>query len=372
MHAKLNYIHVFRAIAIIIIVAGHCVDSSSSIITNLFGTFIKGGTALFVFIAGFLFQYLSDTFYYPTYLKKKFFNVVLPYLFSSIFGIAMIMLYSEGNPFVSVNKVAQVWMFLTTGFVHNLPTWYIPMTCLFFLSASILLKLEKKTLFNKYSLLFFCLPFFICLTCFVPRFEIIYFVNKQIMTSWQVYVGYLGKILFDTILMFPIYILGMFFATNKEKYIKCVYLKRGLLWTIFVAGCIIHFLLMYYNCLPSRLLFNNVILILLLLGYLWHYDEKIKAHPYINKALGIVADYSFAIFFFHYYFVRGLNRVFIRYLYIDTFLYRSAENFRLDYWILCVIIMFIIAFFGSLFLAMLLKKILEKLGVKHTRYFIGV
>ena len=44
-----------------------------------------------------------------------------------------------------------------------------------------------------------------------------------------------------------------------------------------------------------------IIMSFLILGYLWHYDEKIKAHSYINKVLGIVADYSFAIFFLHYY-----------------------------------------------------------------------
>ncbi|MCR4662599.1 MAG: hypothetical protein K5622_01765, partial [Endomicrobiaceae bacterium] len=64
------YIHIFRAIAIIIIVAGHCFDCPQAILDSLVNVFIKGGTALFVFIAGFLFQYLSDTYTYPTYKKK--------------------------------------------------------------------------------------------------------------------------------------------------------------------------------------------------------------------------------------------------------------------------------------------------------------
>ena len=54
-HAKLNYIHIFRAIAIIIIVLGHSVDTSHEIMGILVNIFIQGGTVLFVFISGFLF-----------------------------------------------------------------------------------------------------------------------------------------------------------------------------------------------------------------------------------------------------------------------------------------------------------------------------
>jgi len=369
-HAKLNYIHIFRAIAIIIIVLGHSVDTSHEIMGILVNIFIQGGTVLFVFISGFLFQYLSDNFSYPTYLKKKFFNVILPYLLTSVIGITWVFLFAKHNPFVSINKIVQVGMFLTTGYVHNLPTWYIPMTSILFLSAAVLLKLEKKIVFNKYSLLFFILPVLICVSCFLPSFKRIVFANEEIMSAWQVYAGYLEKILFDTVSLFPIYILGMFFAKYRQKYIKILYQKRVLIWTMFIGGSIILFFLTYYHFLPAKLLFTNVMMILLILGYLWHYDEKIKEHEYINKYLGIIADYSFAIFFFHFYFIRGLVKLadhFSPWL----FLYLSNENFHLGYWIISAATIFSISFFGSLFVAMLIKKVLEKMGIKHTRYFIG-
>ena len=368
-HAKLNYIHIFRALAIIIIVAGHCVDSTQEILADFFNVFLKGGTALFVFIAGFLFQYLSDNFSYPIYQKKKFFNVVLPYLLTSVIGITAIFLSSTPGPFADLNKTVQVFMFLTTGFVHNFPTWYIPMTCILFLSAPVLLKLENKIIFNKYSLLFFVLPFFICLSCFVPRYELSFFVTKD-MSAWQAYFGYLEKILFDTVLLFPIYILGMFFAKYKDTVIKKIYQKRVFVWTIFVIGCVLQFLLLYYNFLPSRLLFVNVVLILLILGYLRHYDEKIASHSHINNLFGIVADYSFSIFFLHFYFVMRFNKLFENLFHWNN-AYLSAENFHLGYWICYSGTKFIVAFFGSFLLAVIIKKLLEKAGVKHTRYFIG-
>ena len=342
-HAKLNYIHTFRAVAIICIVLGHCFFSSSNMLMNCVNTLVKGGSVLFVFISGFLFQYLSDTFTYPTYLKKKFFNIVLPYIFTSVLGIVWLMFFSEGNPFVSADKAVQVGMLLTTGSIHNPPTWYIPMTCVLFLCAPVLLKLEKTIIFNKYSLLFFMLPVVICVSCFVPRLGPNSFFMDG-MNVWQTYFGYLKQLLFLTVLYFPIYILGMFFASNKEKYINFIYRKRGFLWTIFIVASVVHCL---YKVLPSILLFTNIIAAFLILGYLWHYDEKIKAHPYINKALGTIADYSFAVFFLHYYIIKFINRIFIHYLHWENW-YISAEPSNLGVWTACVVMVFVISFFGSL------------------------
>jgi hypothetical protein len=190
------------------------------------------------------------------------------------------------------------------------------------------------------------------------------------MSAWQAYTGYLCKTLFYTILLFPVYILGMFFARYKDTLIKHLYQKRLLLLGIFIVGLGINFLLIYYNFIPGRLLFPKIILTLIILGYLWYYDEKIAKYPRINNALGVVADYSFAIFFLHYYFAVGFNEIF-EYLFHWKNMYLSAQNFHFCFWLVFTGLRFIIAFFGSLFVAMLIKKLLEKLGVKHTRYFIG-
>jgi hypothetical protein len=86
--------------------------------------------------------------------------------------------------------------------------------------------------------------------------------------------------------------------------------------------------------------------------------------------LGVVADYSFSIFFLHYYFIIGFTKIFKHYINWN-YIYLSAENFHFGYWMLYTGMKFVVAFCGSLFVAILIKKILEKLGVKHTRYFIG-
>ena len=60
----LNYINVFRGLAILLILAGHTlqIGAKGSIINNVSYEVWAGGTALFIFISGFLFQHLSYKF----------------------------------------------------------------------------------------------------------------------------------------------------------------------------------------------------------------------------------------------------------------------------------------------------------------------
>ena len=75
----LPYIHNFRGIAILYIVAFHCWSSfgwgNHLLEKTVWNSLIVYGTVLFVFIAGFLFQHLNGRvnrrFDFKTYLKKK-------------------------------------------------------------------------------------------------------------------------------------------------------------------------------------------------------------------------------------------------------------------------------------------------------------
>ena len=60
----LGYIHSFRALAILFIVGGHCIDffnwsEGSAAIERMLRILISNGSVLFVFIAGYLFQHLA-------------------------------------------------------------------------------------------------------------------------------------------------------------------------------------------------------------------------------------------------------------------------------------------------------------------------
>ncbi len=68
----LNYVNNFRGIAIIYIVAGHCISAfnwqNSPQLARLIKILMSNGTVFFVFIAGYLFQYLLSS-----YEPKKYF-----------------------------------------------------------------------------------------------------------------------------------------------------------------------------------------------------------------------------------------------------------------------------------------------------------
>ncbi len=76
----LPYIHNFRGIAILYIVAFHCLSSfgwgDNILEKRICNSLVVYGTVLFVFIAGFLFQHLNanhhhNDFNFKVYLKKK-------------------------------------------------------------------------------------------------------------------------------------------------------------------------------------------------------------------------------------------------------------------------------------------------------------
>lgn len=85
----LNYINVFRGLAILLILMGHTMQfgKTGTIEKAVSFEIFAGGTVLFVFIAGYLFQYLSYKFEFKNYLKKKWQNVIIPYIITAIPGL---------------------------------------------------------------------------------------------------------------------------------------------------------------------------------------------------------------------------------------------------------------------------------------------
>ena len=74
----MNYINVFRGLAILLIVAGHTMQfgEAGSLTERLSFEVFCGGTALFIFISGFLFQHLSAKYEFKNYMSKKWTNVI--------------------------------------------------------------------------------------------------------------------------------------------------------------------------------------------------------------------------------------------------------------------------------------------------------
>ncbi|OJY43914.1 acyltransferase [Pseudonocardia sp. 73-21] len=141
----LRYIHNFRAVAILVIVAGHAAFTlgrdAEPRTMDLLADVLDYGTVLFLFIAGFLFQYLSASYDYRGYLGRKLRNVILPYVITLLPGIAFVLWtnrHADGSPLLRVATI------LVTGLgTPDYPMWYIPMITLFYLAAPLFIRIVR-------------------------------------------------------------------------------------------------------------------------------------------------------------------------------------------------------------------------------------
>ena len=121
---------------------------------------------LFVFIAGYLFQHLSNRFDIKKYYLSKLQNVVIPYLIISIPAILFYITVEQKNTVWPSFYAEPAWLqmiyFYITG-LHLSPMWFIPMIIMFYLLAPVLVKADK----TRY---FYCLlPFFLLVSFSVER-----------------------------------------------------------------------------------------------------------------------------------------------------------------------------------------------------------
>lgn len=350
----LNYINVFRGLAILLIIMGHTMQFGSGLVSSINCEIVCGGTALFIFISGFLFQHLSGKFEYKNYLSKKWTNVVMPYLFTAIPGLLFCfycpILYK--NSFDGLNIFVQIPMLLSIGRVHNTPTWFIPMIILFFLCSWMLLKLEKKGILYK------LLPILFLITIFCPRGSIEY--EGLLGLSYQAkYFAYVQYVLLGFVHFFSLYVFGMFCSKNKEIIDK--FYSRRLL--IFVGMILTSVLDVYLTNkgIYSNFTVSKIFLTMLLLAYLKHYDEFILSHERLNNVLDFIAKYSFGLFFIHWYWFFVYNRIF------------NLQNV-LPFDLISVgmvVIRFIAVTLLSIVTLFIGKIILQKMG-KNTRMFLGI
>jgi len=358
----LNYINVFRGLAILLIVAGHTMQfgDSGSLTTKISVEIFAGGTALFIFISGFLFQHLSGKYEFKNYFSKKWTNVVQPYFWTAIPGILLCLLapLSYGNSFDGLNPLLQIPMFLSVGRVHNIPTWFIPMICLFFLCSRFLLWLEEKNILYKF------LPLLFAITLFLPRQDVDYSTVQGLSYSLK-YFAYVKYIFVGFIHFFSMYVFGMFCSKYKEK-ISTFYNFRWLFWSLMIGSAVLNIFLSQ-NFWISNGTVSKIFATILLLAYLKHYDEWLISHQKLNKVLDVIAKYSFGIFFVHWYFFYLYNQIFNLSNVVPTAEYGVLTAF------LIVFVRFVCVTFLSLGALWTIKTLLLKFKNDiYTRKFIGV
>lgn len=143
----------FRALAIFLIVFGHCYWISNwqpqSMAARVYWYLIPGGTFFFAFISGFLFAHLNvPVFSYIEFIQKKFRNIALPYLIISLLPICYAVVSHYPGYFVDDRSgvyyqyLLPAVSYLFTGRVFT-GYWYIPFIMLVFLLSPLLVRFYR-------------------------------------------------------------------------------------------------------------------------------------------------------------------------------------------------------------------------------------
>lgn len=356
----LNYINVFRGLAILLIIMGHAMQfgAPGSLVHKINCEIFCGGTALFIFISGFLFQHLSGKFEYKNYLSKKWTNVIMPYLITAVPGLFFCFYFPVlyKNTFDGLNVFAQIPVLLSIGRVHNTPTWFIPMIVLFFISSWMLLKLERKGILYK------LLPLLFLVTLVFQRGDVEYETLMNLSYT-EKYLAYLNYIFLGFVHFFSLYVFGMFCSKNKEVIDK-FFCKRYLILLLMILTAIADVYLSNRG-LYSNFTVSKTFLTMWLLGYLKHVDEFILSHQKLNSVLDFIAKYSFGLFFIHWYWLFVYNQIF----HLQNVCPIGEKG--LVFALVVVLIRFLAVTVLSLITLYVLKKALEKFN-QNTRMYLGV
>lgn len=136
----------FRAISIIFVMLCHFQSIKNSGQIGDYSTFIfQDATSWFIFISGYLFSYIesNNNFNYKLYLKKKFLNVITPYLILSIPAIAVGFIFSRPS-LLNLSPTGYIIWSLTVGGNIIGPMWFVPMITIFFLLAPFFNKIFSR------------------------------------------------------------------------------------------------------------------------------------------------------------------------------------------------------------------------------------
>lgn len=293
---RLRYVEQFRALAIVMIVAGHAWYMQDwdrgSLAARLSLTVATNGTYLFVFIAGFLFQHLLPKFETWRYYRSKLRNVVLPYLIVSIPGLIW-QFSKEPSGFAPAGFADwpmpfQVLWYLATG-VHVGPLWFIPMICLIYVVAPLLARGDRD------GRMYYALPLLFIGSLFLHRSP----GNADPIHSFLFYL--------------PAYMLGMWTSRNidaVQAFMARWHWVALAAWVGLVAfataylpspGHTVASAPVYSGefALPPEIIswiqLQKAVLTYLLLFYLARFESA------IGRRLTLLAEASFGIYFLHAY-----------------------------------------------------------------------
>jgi peptidoglycan/LPS O-acetylase OafA/YrhL len=287
-------IHFFRAIAIILIVAQHSLESqwdmawirADTFVERLIFNLIIGGTGLFVFISGFLFHHVFFAkFNYRNFLVRKAKTILIPYTILSF--IPTLLLIRSPDPNMGAYPF---WKITLTGCSVG-PYWFIPFIFTMFLLAPLYL-LFARLRPNLQGSIIVVLVF---ISCLIHR------------PAWGCQPEFLIQ---NVIYYLPVFLLG--FICSQHRSAVLALLERRKLMLIMVVLLFAAWQSYFYDGvgnfrkspLPLTVvdvnLLQKIFLCLFLLVFVHGFEKK------RNRVIELVATASFAIYFLHGFVIRWL------------------------------------------------------------------
>lgn len=333
--------HYFRAFAIFSVMAVHMWitppveghEELSRFLDMLRGVLFHSSTLYFIFISGYLFHFLSQKgFATLIYYRKKINNVIIPYLFLSVFFTIYAFIWNAYTG--EIPRFARLAsgfgeFFEAVLYGNVVPTyWYIPFIATVFVISPPLLRLDKRR-FGLLTLFTAWVPLLI------PRTELTDFFHNYAF-------------------FFPLYLIGIFFSMHREAVLAFI-AERLRLFAAFAAV----FTLVLAADRYSPLLPNDeaaYYLQKLCIGAcVIHGFERIR-HVRV-AVLDLIARYSFALYFLHDFI-------------LFTF---QASLFRVFGYVLpdSLFLVSLLTFGSEVALCLLLGMSVKKMFRARSRYLIG-
>lgn len=356
----INSINILRAISIIFIVSNHfCYLANlnfNSPFEKFFLSIIAGTTSLFVFISGFLFNYIYYEKYeyrnfiqgdhnYFWFIKRQIKNVLCPYLLISALPILYYTFIDKRrwhNGFFIPNS---------TGFINEyiIPAIKYYWTGAYFSAYWYIMFIMITFILSPFHILFIKTTLKIQLGILILFSIISLFIHRPI--------GNLG--VFQSVFYFtPYYLLGIISSKNKNSLYNKLTSKELYLLIIVILLCILqiitgneanYFKLPFtYGGIDIQFL-QKVILCIFFFIYLHRFEN------YNNKYINYLAETSFAVFFLHCYFESLLNKI-----------RNYFSIFYQESWMLYIFLVISI-----IILCVIISKIIKKLLPNYSRYLIG-
>lgn len=340
--AEFDYL---RGMAIAMIVLGHSIYLAKPAFPALLENLLWGGTGLFVFISGFFFhRVFYARFDYPQFITKKAKSLLIPFVVISLFALSIRMLGWWQDGLSGQQSLLNAWYTLRNGYVLY-PHWYIPFILLTFLCSPLHLVYIRAHLSVQILVL--------------VAFSVVALLIHRPQSNSH----FLQSLIYFT----PYYLLGILFSQYEPQLrrwhwpllvvsllvIAATAIGQTYIWVhignyhkdaFIYAGWDLQFIQILFGCIALLALCRHI-----------HW-------PWLQQHLCWLAELSFPIFFIHPLLTIALENL-VAMEAIEPFFPVSGLGTSL----LVFIAVFLVQFYGSAGVAVLVRKIAKR----NSRFIVG-